>query len=108
MLAERVATLDLLSGGRVELGLGEGQGPIELHPFGRRVRDKRDVWEEAVRALIPCFTQTSVEFHGRFFDYDDVSFYSGTELGPLMPIQSPPPIRASRFEESGHQLSPPR
>jgi alkanesulfonate monooxygenase SsuD/methylene tetrahydromethanopterin reductase-like flavin-dependent oxidoreductase (luciferase family) len=68
-VAERVATLDLLSGGRVELGLGEAQGPVELHPFGRRVRDKRDVWEEAVRALIPCFTQTSVEFHGRFFDY---------------------------------------
>ena len=71
-VAERVATLDLLSGGRVELGLGEAQGPVELHPFGRRVRDKRDVWEEAVRALIPCFTQTSVEFHGRFFDFDDV------------------------------------
>jgi alkanesulfonate monooxygenase SsuD/methylene tetrahydromethanopterin reductase-like flavin-dependent oxidoreductase (luciferase family) len=68
-VAERVSTLDLLSGGRVELGLGEAQGPVELHPFGRRVRDKRDVWEEAVRALIPCFTQTSVEFHGTFFDF---------------------------------------
>ncbi|HWM76232.1 MAG TPA: LLM class flavin-dependent oxidoreductase, partial [Methylomirabilota bacterium] len=68
-VAERVATLDLLSGGRVELGLGEGQGPVELHPFGRRVRDKRDVWEEAVRVLIPCFTQEAVEFHGQFFDF---------------------------------------
>jgi len=45
-VAERVATLDLLSGGRVELGLGEGQGPVELHPFGARVREKRDLWEE--------------------------------------------------------------
>lgn len=68
-VAERVATLDLLSGGRVELGLGEGQGPIELHPFGRRVRDKRDVWEEAVRVLVPCFTQQSVEHHGPYFDF---------------------------------------
>ncbi len=68
-VAERVATLDLLSGGRVELGLGEGQGPVELHPFGRRVRDKREVWEEAVRALIPMFTRHSWEWHGQFFDF---------------------------------------
>src|ERR1700693_3409059 len=68
-VAERVATLDLLSGGRVELGLGEAQGPVELHPFGRRGRDKRDVWEEGVRALIPCFTPTSVAVHGQFFDF---------------------------------------
>ena len=68
-VAERVSTLDLLSGGRVELGLGKGQGPIELHPFGRRVRDKREVWEEAVRVLVPCFTQDAVEYHGQFFDF---------------------------------------
>jgi alkanesulfonate monooxygenase SsuD/methylene tetrahydromethanopterin reductase-like flavin-dependent oxidoreductase (luciferase family) len=61
-VAERVATLDLLSGGRVELGLDEAQGPIELHPFGRRVRDKRDVWEEAVKALVPMFTRHSWEW----------------------------------------------
>jgi alkanesulfonate monooxygenase SsuD/methylene tetrahydromethanopterin reductase-like flavin-dependent oxidoreductase (luciferase family) len=68
-VAERVATLDLISGGRVELGLGEGQGPVELHPFGRRVRDKREVWEESVRALVPMFTRDSWEWHGKFFDF---------------------------------------
>src|SRR5581483_10456905 len=70
-VAERVATLDLLSAGRVELGLGEGQGPVELHPFGVRVRDKREVWEEAVRALIPMFTRQSVEWHGTHFDFPE-------------------------------------
>ena len=68
-VAERVATLDLLTGGRVELGLGEGQGPVELHPFNRRVRDKREVWEEAVRALVPAFTKSSWEWHGQYFDF---------------------------------------
>jgi len=68
-VAERVATLDQLSGGQVELGLGEGQGPVELHPFGARVREKRDVWEEAVRALIPAFTEHRWEWHGKYFDF---------------------------------------
>ena len=36
-VAERVSTLDLLSDGRVELGLGEGSSVTELHPFDRRL-----------------------------------------------------------------------
>ena len=51
-VAERVSTLDLLSNGRVEFGMGEGAGPAELHPFNIRVRDKRDRWEEAVKAIV--------------------------------------------------------
>src|SRR5881397_3226641 len=46
-VAERVSTLDLLSHGRVEFGMGESATTIELHPFGRRFRDKREVWEDA-------------------------------------------------------------
>jgi alkanesulfonate monooxygenase SsuD/methylene tetrahydromethanopterin reductase-like flavin-dependent oxidoreductase (luciferase family) len=68
-VAERVSTLDLLTGGRVELGLGEGQGPVELHPFGARVREKREVWEEAVQALVPAFTKTSWEWQGKYFNF---------------------------------------
>ena len=68
-VAEKVATLDLLSGGRVDLGMGEAAGPAELHPFGVRVRDKRDRWEEAVRAIIPMFTHDNWEFHGQYYDF---------------------------------------
>ncbi|WP_416898780.1 MAG: LLM class flavin-dependent oxidoreductase [Minwuia sp.] len=68
-VAEKVSTLDLLSNGRVELGLGEGAGPAELHPFGVQVRSKRDRWEEAVKAIVPMFTKTDWEFHGEYFDF---------------------------------------
>src|SRR5213079_1908547 len=65
-VAERVSTLDLLSHGRVELGIGEGSSVTELHPFERRFRDKRSVWEDGVKALIPMFSETSWEYHGEW------------------------------------------
>src|SRR3979409_1862508 len=79
-VAERVATLDLLSGGRgglglgeaggrVDRGMGEAAGPAELHPFNIRVRDKRERWEEAVKAIIPMFSRESWEFHGQYYDF---------------------------------------
>jgi alkanesulfonate monooxygenase SsuD/methylene tetrahydromethanopterin reductase-like flavin-dependent oxidoreductase (luciferase family) len=68
-VAERVSTLDLVSNGRVELGIGEGSTTTELHPFDRRFRDKREVWIDAVRALIPMFGDGGVEYHGPHFDF---------------------------------------
>jgi luciferase family oxidoreductase group 1 len=69
-VAEQVATLDLLSSGRVELGTGEGHGATELHPFGARHRDKREMWEEGMQALIPCLTQESSAFHGKYWSWE--------------------------------------
>ena len=68
-VAERVATLDLVSDGRVELGLGEGASITELHPFKRRFRDKRLIWEDAVRAMLPMFWNESWEYDGEFFEF---------------------------------------
>jgi luciferase family oxidoreductase group 1 len=69
-VAEQVATLDLLSRGRVELGTGEGHGATELHPFGARHRDKREMWEEGIRALVPCLTQESTSFEGKYWSWE--------------------------------------
>jgi alkanesulfonate monooxygenase SsuD/methylene tetrahydromethanopterin reductase-like flavin-dependent oxidoreductase (luciferase family) len=68
-VAERVSTLDLISNGRVELGVGEGSSVTELHPFDRRFRDKREVWEDAMRCLMPMFWEEGWEYHGEFFDF---------------------------------------
>jgi alkanesulfonate monooxygenase SsuD/methylene tetrahydromethanopterin reductase-like flavin-dependent oxidoreductase (luciferase family) len=68
-VAERVSTLDLLSHGRVEFGIGEGSSVTELHPFERRFRDKRAVWEDAVKAVIPMFGDAPTEYHGEYFDF---------------------------------------
>jgi alkanesulfonate monooxygenase SsuD/methylene tetrahydromethanopterin reductase-like flavin-dependent oxidoreductase (luciferase family) len=48
-VAERIATLDLVSDGRVEWGTGESSSRIELDGFNIGYMEKRDMWEEAVR-----------------------------------------------------------
>ena len=61
--------LDLLSNGRVEFGMGESASITELEPFGRRHGDKREVFEEAVQAIIPMFKDGGSEHHGKYFDF---------------------------------------
>ena len=70
-VAERVSTLDLVSDGRVELGLGEGASVTELHPFNLRFRDKRDVWEDGVRCVLPMFWNHGWEYEGEFFHFPE-------------------------------------
>ena len=67
-VAERVATLDVLSNGRIELGTGRSSTPYQLTPFGIDPEDSRAMWEEAVRIIPRMWTEEVFEHHGRFFD----------------------------------------
>jgi alkanesulfonate monooxygenase SsuD/methylene tetrahydromethanopterin reductase-like flavin-dependent oxidoreductase (luciferase family) len=65
--AERIAVLDILSGGRAEFGTGESASSTELEPFGVAFEEKRAIWEEAIRAIIPMFREGGTEHHGKYF-----------------------------------------
>jgi alkanesulfonate monooxygenase SsuD/methylene tetrahydromethanopterin reductase-like flavin-dependent oxidoreductase (luciferase family) len=56
-VAERIATLDLISGGRVELGTGEGGSQIELGGFGVDRELKRGQWQESLDAITRMFVE---------------------------------------------------
>lgn len=64
-IAERVATLDLLSNGRCEFGMGESASITELEPFGVTMENKREIFEEAVRAVMPMFKDGPSEHAGK-------------------------------------------
>jgi alkanesulfonate monooxygenase SsuD/methylene tetrahydromethanopterin reductase-like flavin-dependent oxidoreductase (luciferase family) len=66
-VAERVATLDLVSDGRVEFGTGETSSTAELEGFGVRREDKRAQWEEALGVVVRMLVETPFAGHeGRF------------------------------------------
>ncbi len=56
-VAERVATLDLISDGRVEFGTGEGSSQMELGGFGVDRDEKRAQWEESLDAITRMFVE---------------------------------------------------
>src|SRR5579859_1118470 len=60
-VAERIACLDLVSNGRVEMGTGESASITELGGFGRDMETKREIWEDAIRCIMPMFQDRGVE-----------------------------------------------
>ena len=90
------ATLDVLSGGRTIFGPCAGnpeQGVRrEFEALGLDFDRRFSIFEEGLDVLRQLWIDGKVTHHGEVYDYDDISFYSGTEMEPLMPIQRPPPF----------------
>jgi alkanesulfonate monooxygenase SsuD/methylene tetrahydromethanopterin reductase-like flavin-dependent oxidoreductase (luciferase family) len=83
-VAEEIATLDVLSGGRVELGVGRGSNPSHFAGFGVPVEQGRARMAEALAFLERAFREDRFSFRGQFFRADDVC------LTPK-PLQGPQP-----------------
>ena len=89
LLAKEVATLDFLSGGRFELGLGAGVGPFDYQQLGLpfdKGDERVDRFEEALTVIKKLFTEESVHFSGKHYTITGMK-------GLPRPIQKPhPPI----------------
>ncbi|MHB8671336.1 MAG: LLM class flavin-dependent oxidoreductase [Acidimicrobiales bacterium] len=94
-VAERIATLDLLSNGRVDFGTGESSSEIELGGFGVDRDTKRDQWAEALDAIARMFVESP------FAGYDGRHFQMPPRNVVPKPLQRPHPplwVACSRRE----------
>lgn len=85
-VAERLATLDILTGGRVEFGFGRGFSPAEYGVFGVDMADSRSLTEEALAVILRCFEPGPVSFEGRHFRFDNLEVVPGVVQSPHPPI----------------------
>jgi alkanesulfonate monooxygenase SsuD/methylene tetrahydromethanopterin reductase-like flavin-dependent oxidoreductase (luciferase family) len=92
-LAEEVALLDVLSGGRVNWGAGRGFAHSEFDAFGVPVEESADRFREAVEIVLAATSQERFSYHGTHFHFDDI------ELLPK-PIQKPLPTWMAATSES--------
>jgi probable F420-dependent oxidoreductase len=84
--AKEVASLDVLSGGRFEFGVGGGWNREEMRDHGTDPRKRFAIMRERVLAMKEIWTQDEAEFHGEHVDFD--SMWSWPK-----PLQKPhPPI----------------
>ncbi len=67
-VAERIATLDLVSNGRVEFGSGESSSALELGGFGVPYEEKRDMWRECLEQTLNMMVMEPYPgFEGKYF-----------------------------------------
>ncbi len=83
-IAERVATLDILSRGRIEVGIGRGFSPQEFQVFGKEMGASRNTVDESLEILRLSFNKRPVTFKGEHFQL------SQTDILPQV-IQTPHP-----------------
>ena len=87
VIGKMVATLDFLSGGRMDLGIGVGWMEEEFHTLGLTSFPERGaVTDEHIRIFKALWTQEKSTFHGRYHQFSDIGSFP-------KPVQKPhPPI----------------
>jgi luciferase family oxidoreductase group 1 len=86
VVAEEIATVDLLSGGRLDVGLGRGYQNYEFERLGVELSQSRDRWEEEVDIILLALAGKPFSYEGQYYQIPETSVF------PL-PVQQPhPPI----------------
>ena len=85
-LAKEVASLDLLSGGRFEFGIGGGWNQDEMENHGTEYKTRFSKMGEQVRAMKELWTKEEAEFHGEYVDFDPVWSWPKPTQDPHPPV----------------------
>jgi alkanesulfonate monooxygenase SsuD/methylene tetrahydromethanopterin reductase-like flavin-dependent oxidoreductase (luciferase family) len=86
-IAEETAVADILTGGRLDVGVGRGTIALHFQGFGLPREDSRARFEEGLKVLIKAWTSDQFEHKGPYFEFPQ------TALAPR-PLQKPhPPLR---------------
>ena len=72
-IAEEIATLDVLSAGRVELGIGRGGNPYHFGAFGVPLAESRQRFVESYRFIRSAFSEERFSFKGEHFSVEQLA-----------------------------------
>jgi probable F420-dependent oxidoreductase len=84
--AKEVASLDLVSGGRVIFGVGVGWNREEMENHGTDPRTRGKLTNERIRAMIEIWTKDEPEFHGHYVNFEPIGIWPKPVQKPYPPI----------------------
>ncbi|MYC28834.1 MAG: LLM class flavin-dependent oxidoreductase [Chloroflexi bacterium] len=85
-LLHEVCMIDNLSNGRLDLGVGRGIVPMEAAHYDVNFDDGRDMFQEALDVLIMGMTQKSLNYVGKYYQYEDIQVWSEPQQRPYPPL----------------------
>jgi probable F420-dependent oxidoreductase len=86
ILAKEAASLDNISGGRFQLGLGAGWIREEMRNHGTEPKTRLALMRERVLAMKEIWTNEQAEFHGRFVDFGHIYSWPKPVQRPHLPV----------------------
>jgi luciferase family oxidoreductase group 1 len=99
MVAEEIATLDVLAGGRVDIGLGRGYQYYEFERFGLELDSARTRWDESIDVIVRALSGEPFTYSGRLYDIPETSIFPTPVQRPHPPFwitaQSPESVEAT-------------
>ncbi|HXH82116.1 MAG TPA: LLM class F420-dependent oxidoreductase [Candidatus Tectomicrobia bacterium] len=84
--AKQVATLDLLSNGRFEFGIGAGWNQDEMENHGTEYKTRYQRLREQVLAMREIWTKDEASYHGRFVNFDPIWSWPKPHQRPHPPV----------------------
>jgi len=84
--------VDIISNGRLILGLGLGYRQEEFDVFGRSLKERKGRMEESIEILNKCWSEDEFSFSGKYYNYENIN------VTPK-PVQNPLPIWIGAFSE---------
>jgi alkanesulfonate monooxygenase SsuD/methylene tetrahydromethanopterin reductase-like flavin-dependent oxidoreductase (luciferase family) len=99
VVAEEIATVDLLSGGRLDVGFGRGYQHYEFERLGARLEESRARWEEEVDIILLALAGKPFSYDGKYYRIPETSVFPQPIQKPHPPIwvtaQSPESVEAT-------------
>jgi alkanesulfonate monooxygenase SsuD/methylene tetrahydromethanopterin reductase-like flavin-dependent oxidoreductase (luciferase family) len=102
-VAEQMATLDLMSGGRLEFGIGRGSEPFDYEAFGVDYSTAQARTEEALDVILGAWTNERFSHVGTFFEVPNLQLWPRPQQQPHPPVWVSVSSTRSSFEWSARR-----